>query len=175
LYYNKYSSSFKALVNSRRLPVFSSGFTAVHLSRITIARMKAYIAISYSKRKTLQEAVDAIIAALHTFDITAFIFVDAFQFSAEQEQEMMQQAMAAIDSSDFLIAEATGKAIGVGIEAGYAVAKKKSVIYIRSKDAAHSTTLSGISSYGIIYEDSSDLKLQLEAVINTVIVTLQNK
>lgn len=136
--------------------------------------MKAYIAISYSKRKTLQEAVDAIIAALHTFDITAFIFVDAFQFPAEQEQEMMQQAMAAIDSCDFLIAEATGKAIGIGIEAGYAVAKKKPVIYIRSKDAAHSTTLSGISSYSIQYADDTDLKLQLTDTIHTMLAALQH-
>lgn len=136
--------------------------------------MKAYLAISYSERKNLQQAVDAITETLSLFTITPFIFVDAFQFPAAQEKEMMQQAMAAIDSCDFLIAETTNKAIGIGIEAGYAVAKNKPVIYIRHKDAAHSTTLSGISSYSIHYVDGTDLKLQLAETINMLLAALPN-
>lgn len=136
--------------------------------------MKAYIAISYSERENLQQAVDAITETLYLFAITPFIFVDAFQFSAAQEKEMMQQAMAAIDSCDFLIAETSSKAIGIGIEAGYAAAKSKPVIYIRHKDAAHSTTLSGISSYSIQYADGTDLKVQLAETIHMLLAALPN-
>lgn len=127
--------------------------------------MKAYIAVSCSKREQLTDAMNAITAALLACNITPFIFVDEYHFGPLQEKEMMQQAMAAIDSCGFLIAETSHKAIGVGIEAGYAVAKNKPVIYIRSEDASHSTTLSGISSHAIIYKNAPDLEKQLAAAI----------
>jgi 2'-deoxynucleoside 5'-phosphate N-hydrolase len=131
--------------------------------------MKAYIAVSYDKRQHLAEAMDAVTATLRSLNITPFIFVDAYQFSPSQEKEMMQQAMTAIHQCDLLIAETTYKAIGIGIEAGYAVAKNKPVIYMRHKDAAHSTTLSGISTYSIIYGDPADLKEQLSAAVAAII------
>jgi 2'-deoxynucleoside 5'-phosphate N-hydrolase len=40
---------------------------------------------------------------------------------------MMRQAFAAIDKNDLLIAETTDKAIGIGIEVGYAKAKGKPI------------------------------------------------
>ena len=131
--------------------------------------MKAYIAVSYNKRQHLAEAMDAVTATLSSLNITPFIFVDAYQFSPLQEKEMMQEAMTAIDQCGFLIAEASCKAIGIGIEAGYAVAQNKPVIYMRHKDTAHSTTLSGISTCGIIYSDAADLKEQLAAAVTAII------
>ncbi len=96
---------------------------------------------------------------------TAFVFVDRFIFDARDETAMMRQAMNCIDECDVLIALLTHKAIGVGVEAGYARAKNKPVIYARHTDAAHSTTVSGISSYQVIYTGTEDLQLQLAAVM----------
>lgn len=74
---------------------------------------------------------------------------------------MMNQAIRDIDNCDILIAETSDKGIGIGIEVGYAKAKNKPIIYIRSAKAEHSTTVSGISDYQIIYADIGDLKNKL--------------
>lgn len=81
---------------------------------------------------------------------------------------MMQQAMASIDDCDLLIAETSEKAIGIGIEVGYAIAKGKQVIYIRNKNAEHSTTVSGTSDFQIVYDDANDLEQQLNSVLNKI-------
>ena len=94
-----------------------------------------------------------------------FVFVDNYKFDLTEERQMMKQAMADIDNCDILIAEISDKGIGIGIEVGYAKAKDKTVIYLRQKDSEHSTTVSGISNFQIIYSDTSDLKKQLSEVL----------
>lgn len=125
----------------------------------------AYIAISYSKRNELAEEIAAIKEVLLASGINPFVFAEQFQFDPAQEKEMMQEAMRQMDAADLLIAETSDKAIGIGIEAGYAKAKGKPVIYVRNKKADHSTTLSGISDQQVIYTDSTDLKQQLAAIL----------
>src|SRR5882757_7672101 len=109
--------------------------------------MTAYISVSYSKRKSVDKELKAIADVLNNFKITPFIFVDNYKFAATDEKVMMQQAMTEIDRCDLLIAETSDKGIGIGIEAGYAKAKGKPVIYVRQKDTEHSTTVSGISDF----------------------------
>lgn len=82
---------------------------------------------------------------------------------------MMQQAFADINSSDLLIAEVSEKAIGVGIEIGYAVAAKKPVIYLRNELTEHSTTAAGAASRLIIYQSPLDLEQKLTLVLPSLI------
>jgi len=77
----------------------------------------------------------------------------------------MQTAFSAIDKSEILIAEVSDKAIGIGIEVGYAKAKNKPVIYLRHTVAEHSTTVSGSSDYTVIYADTSKLQKQLNEIL----------
>lgn len=127
--------------------------------------MQAYIAISYAGRKGLQEELEAICNTLVQSGINPFVFVDQYLFPAEEEKTMMQEALKEIDRSDILIAAASEKAIGIGIEAGYAKGKGKPVIYIRHQNAEHSTTLSGISDDQIIYVDLQDLAQKLQSIV----------
>ncbi len=127
--------------------------------------MKAYISLSYNNRQSLAAIINAITTTLKALNVTPLVFVDAYSFTAANEKQMMQQALADIDACDFLIAETSYKAIGIGVEAGYAKAKGKPVIYLRHADAAHSTTVSGISDHHIIYTDIANLEKQLTAVI----------
>jgi nucleoside 2-deoxyribosyltransferase len=134
--------------------------------------MQAYIAISYKKRKQLQPELDAIKEVLKQYSIIPFVFVDNYNFKTEQEKpalsadrEMMQAAFAEIDKCDLLIAEVSDKAIGIGIEVGYAKAKNKPVIYLRHVYAEHSTTVSGSSDYTVIYADTSKLQKQLNEIL----------
>jgi 2'-deoxynucleoside 5'-phosphate N-hydrolase len=130
---------------------------------------KAYIAVSYTKRQSLSNVLNCITTTLKEYSIESVIFVDQYQFTATAEKQMMQQAMAAIDDCDILIAETSDKAIGIGAEVGYAKAKGKPVIYMRHADAAHSTTISGISDFQIVYYSNDDLKLALNNVITQLI------
>jgi len=127
--------------------------------------MKAYISIGYSHRQRMDDVVNGVKEILVKQRIKPFLFVDEFNFNQKQEKEMMQQAMRSIDESDLLIAEVSDKAIGVGIEVGYAKAKSKTVIYLRNKNAEHSTTVSGISDFHVVYNDITDLKLLLNEIL----------
>lgn len=130
--------------------------------------MKAYISVSYSQRHTLRPVLDIIGESLKDSNIEPFIFIDQFQFAPAEEKEMMDQALAAIDNCGLLIAETSDKAIGIGIEAGYAKARQIPIIYVRNKNAEHSTTLSGISDYSILYDTISDLQTQLQLILKSL-------
>lgn len=127
--------------------------------------MKAYVAVSYNKRQSLSNVLNCITTTLKQYRIEPLVFVDQYQFTITEEKQMMQQAMAAIDDCDILIAETSDKGIGIGIEVGYAKAKGKPVIYVRHADAAHSTTVSGISNFQIIYTSNADLAEALKNII----------
>jgi len=127
--------------------------------------MQAYISISFSKRKELEKEVQAIKNALQKCGVSGFVFVDEYQFSAKQEKKMMQNAIEDIEKSAILIAETSEKGIGIGIEVGYAKAKNIPVIYMRNSKSEHSTTVSGIADFSIIYSDEKDLEEKLEEIL----------
>lgn len=129
--------------------------------------MTAYIAISYEGRQRLSAELETICAALKDVGIDPFVFVDHYTFHATEEKAMMAQAMNEIDRCEILLAVASEKAIGIGIEAGYAKGKGKPVIYIRDTAAPHSTTLSGLSDHQIIFSDYPDLSLKLKQVLQS--------
>jgi 2'-deoxynucleoside 5'-phosphate N-hydrolase len=133
--------------------------------------MKAYISVSFSKRKLLDKEITAIVNTLNEFKISSFVFVDNYKFDLTQERKMMEQAMAEIDHCDILLAETSYKGIGIGIEAGYAKAKEKIVIYLRQIDKEHSTTVSGTSDFQIFYTDTTDLNKQLAAILGLIQVS----
>jgi len=128
--------------------------------------MVAYISVSLRKRSLLKNQLSAISEALTMFGIEPLIFVDKYKFDLSQEKDMMVQAMADIENADILIAEASTKAVGVGVEVGYAKAKNKPVIYIRHQDADHSTTISGMSDFNIVYVNAEDLQKKLMEVVS---------
>ena len=127
--------------------------------------MQAYIAISYTKRKSLRSELNAICEALKEFSIRSFVFVDNYSFGASEEKHMMKLAFEEIDKADLLIAEVSEKAIGIGIEAGYAKGKNKPIIYLRKINAEHSTTVGGTADHTIIYKDPADLKQKLSLLL----------
>jgi 2'-deoxynucleoside 5'-phosphate N-hydrolase len=128
----------------------------------------AYISVSYNKRHLLNEELLIIAQVLHQFGITPFVFVDNYQFDKNQEREMMQQAFADIDKAGILIAETSDKAIGIGVEVGYAKAKGKTIIYVRHISATHSTTVAGTSDHQIVFENTNDLGLQMKNLLTMI-------
>lgn len=130
--------------------------------------MTAYISVSFNKQKSVENELNAISSTLKAFRITPFIFVDKYKFESSEEKQMMIQSMSDIENCDILIAETSDKGIGIGIEVGYAKAKNKTVIYLRQKAAEHSTTVSGISDFQVIYDSPEDLHAQLSSVLRKI-------
>lgn len=130
--------------------------------------MKAYISVSFKMRSGLDNEIKTIKSVLADHEIIPFVFVDEYQFKFEEEKMMMQTAINDLDQCDILIAETSDKGIGIGIEAGYAKAKNKPVIYLRNEKCEHSTTLSGISDFQVIYTDSYDLQIKLSQVLKSI-------
>ena len=122
---------------------------------------KAYFAISYANRKRFDKEVEALQRLFQANNIELLVFVDKYNFAANEEKEMMKVAFEEIDSADILIAELSTKSIGVGIEIGYAFAKHKPIFYLRKKGAEYSTTAAGCSSFVIEYENELDLLEQV--------------
>ncbi len=134
----------------------------------------AYISVSYNKRHLLNEELLVIAEVLQQFGINSLVFADNYQFDKTQERAMMQQAFADIDKADMLIAETSDKAIGIGVEVGYAKAKGITIIYVRHINAEHSSTVAGTSDHQIIFSNTNDLALQLKNLL-TVIQQKQNR
>ncbi|MBW0177192.1 nucleoside 2-deoxyribosyltransferase [Sediminibacterium sp.] len=130
---------------------------------------RAYLAISLSLRTTLDPVVKTIQQVLAEHGIELFVFVDHYHFSPHQEKEMMQQALIEIDRCGLLIAECSEKAIGVGLEAGYAIGRGKQLWYLRPQNAPHSTTVAGAAHKSFIYGNTGDLADQIRKELHTAI------
>jgi nucleoside 2-deoxyribosyltransferase len=126
---------------------------------------RAYLAISLDHRPHLESVIQTLQSCLQKASIELFVFVDHYRFDVNDEVKMMETAIMEIDRSDILIAEVSLKAIGVGLEAGYATAKNKPVWYLRNQNAPHSSTVSGIANERIFYRNEQDLADQLEHIM----------
>jgi len=75
-------------------PAKAGLFVSILISMILIeynfVLMKAYISISYNRRKSLNAEVNGIKETLLDQKIESFVFVDEFRFNSSQENEMMQ-------------------------------------------------------------------------------------
>lgn len=129
---------------------------------------QVYISCSFSKSKEFEPILKAIKKQLQTKGFKPMVFVQQYEFLPTQEKQMMTQALKDIDNSVLLIGETSEKGIGIGIEAGYAKAKGIPVVYMRCFTADHSTTLSGMANYHVIYQSELDLAQQLTQVLKQV-------
>ena len=129
---------------------------------------KAYLSIGYQSRKDREPEIETMRQVLHDLEISLYVFVDTYHFSPKEEKQMMQQAFTDISTSVLLLAETSEKAIGVGIEIGYAAALNIPVICLRNILSEHSTTAAGTADYAIIYENNADLAQKLRAIVTSL-------
>ncbi len=137
--------------------------------------LTAYFGISKSNRDKLEAEVDRVRKVLKEHRIILEVFVDKYEFTSEEATEMMKIAFEEIDKCDFIIAELSKKAIGVGVEVGYAKAKQKPIIYLKREEASYSTTVGGSANYFIEYKDESDLETKLILVLNSLLQVFEKE
>ncbi len=127
---------------------------------------KVYIALSFSERKKLHEEISSMKRILIKKNYEPVVFVNDFSFSSDaSDREMMNAALSEISDSEILIAELSYKAIGVGLEVGYAKALGKKVFYIYKKGSEYSKTVGGVSDEIISYSSTNQLEIELEKIL----------
>ena len=82
---------------------------------------------------------------------------------------MMQKAMKEIDSSNFIIIEATKINITSCIELGYAKAKRKPIVYLQKAEADTNELIFALSNFHILYTSPKDLFDQLNEFLKNVL------
>ena len=129
----------------------------------------AYVALAIRNREKLNPVVEAIKQVLNFYDIEPIIFADRYAFSSSDHVKMMELALLTLEQADFLIAEVSEQAIGVGIEVGYAAAKSKPIVYIRHNSTEFSTTVGGVATHSLIYETVTELRTKLSHTIDQMV------
>lgn len=131
--------------------------------------MKAYISLDTTARKLLGKEIIALGMALNSANVEQFIFVDKYTWEAGQEAEMLENAMKAIDSCNFIIVEASHLNVTSCVELGYAKAKRKPIVYIQKEGIQTNEIIYGLSNFHIIYNNPKDLYDQLTEFLKNVL------
>ena len=130
--------------------------------------MKAYISIKYRADNSNKDCIEKISSALERNGFeTVCIARDIEKWGEIQlsPHELMQRALAEIDSSNLLVVDLTEKGVGLGIEAGYAYAKQIPIVVIARQGSDISTTLRGIAQELFLYDDFEELVQFFEGTI----------
>ncbi len=131
--------------------------------------MKAYISVDTETRKLLGKEIIALGMAMGSANVEHFIFVDKCPMEAGQEAEFMQKAMKEIDTSNFIIVEATKVNVTSCVELGYAKAKRKPIVYLQKAEAETNEVLFALSNFHILYSSPKDLFDQLSEFLKNVL------
>jgi 2'-deoxynucleoside 5'-phosphate N-hydrolase len=128
----------------------------------------AFVSVSFAHKDDLAPELDAIVAALDDAGLRAHVFVRAYTFGPDEGRAMMAATQADLRAVDLLVAELTHKAIGVGIEIGYAAALGKPVIVVRRAGADPSTTAGGLADAVVVYDSPANLRARLFAALRAL-------
>ena len=127
-----------------------------------LMKYRAYFGIKYHKDNQNRDKIDSITTVLKNYGIeTICIARDIEKWGNIQlsSQELMGITFKEIDKSDFVILEMTEKGVGLGIEAGYAVAKGKRLIILINKKYKLSNTMQGIAHVVIPYSQTDEITI----------------
>jgi nucleoside 2-deoxyribosyltransferase len=122
--------------------------------------MKAYLAIKYHPDNANQPSIEGISGALEACGFeTVCIARDVERWGQVQldPAELMARSFAEIDGCDVVVVDLSEKGVGVGIEAGYAYARRIPILTIAAQGADISTTLRGISRRIFQYRQFDEL------------------
>jgi len=125
-------------------------------------KYRAYFGIKYHEDNRNRDEIDSLSIALNNNGIETICIVrDVEKWGDVQlsSQELMKITFDEIDKSDFVILEMTEKGVGLGIEAGYAVAKGKPVIVLTKEKQKLSNTMQGIANVVIQYSQPEEIEI----------------
>lgn len=118
---------------------------------------RIYFACNYNRREEYRSLYKLLKQKL--FDgnnIELYSFV--FEYNGNTEDHKMVSAnIVEMNKSDLIIAEASERYVGVGLEVGYFKAKDKKIIYLHKKGTELELCMNGIADYVINYDTTEDV------------------
>lgn len=119
--------------------------------------MRVFISYSYLHKaefESFHKELTSYLSSELDMQVYSFVFDSPEQVD---DRSLMKHALEEIDRSDFIVVELSYNSVGVGIEAGYAKAKGKPVIYLLKKGKEKVQTMNGIADYVVEYTAVSDV------------------
>jgi 2'-deoxynucleoside 5'-phosphate N-hydrolase len=132
---------------------------------------KAYLALKYHPDGRNRPLIEALSACLEKHGWKTYCVLRDLEHWGEvtfDPPELMRLSLAAIDTSDLVIAELSEKGVGIGIEAGYAYARQIPILTLARHGADISDTLRGISRQVLVYGDLTEVDAFLDSVGTTL-------
>ncbi len=132
--------------------------------------MKIYLGIKFHEDLANKRRIEQILTILEDEGHqTACIIRDLeqwgqYRFSAS---ELMHKTFEIIESCHLVMIDLTEKGVGVGIEAGYAYAKRVPILTIAQEGADISATLQGISQAIVRYQNCETLQDAIMPILRT--------
>jgi nucleoside 2-deoxyribosyltransferase len=123
---------------------------------------RAYFGIKFYADNRNRDEINSISLAFQDDGIqTVCIARDAEKWGEVtlSSQELMRITFEEIDESDFVILEMSEKGVGLGVEAGYAIAREKPLIVLIKKGLELSNTMQGIADIVIPYCQPEEIKI----------------
>ena len=125
---------------------------------------RAYFGIKFYEDNRNRDEINSISVALQDDGIqTVCIARDVEKWGdvTLSSQELMRITFEEIDKSDFVILEMSEKGVGLGIEAGFAVARNKPLIVLIKQGLKLSNTIQGIANIIIPYSQPNEIKISV--------------
>jgi nucleoside 2-deoxyribosyltransferase len=137
---------------------------------------QAYLGIKHYRDHRNRDVIDFLSSTLLDLDVQTICIARDFEKWGKVElgsQDLMRVSFEQIHRSDFIVLEMTEKGVGLGIEAGYAVAIGKPLIVLTKKRETVSTTLQGIADAVVEYSrsDASEVLEQFKTLINRLVAS----
>ena len=129
---------------------------------------KAYLAIKFHEDFKNKILIEEISNSLNDAGFQTIVMARDYEKYGKvhfSPKELMELTFELISRSDILVIEFSEKGVGLGIEAGYAYAKRIPIIVIAREGSDVSDTLKGISKEVIIYKNLRELSEKLRIVI----------
>ena len=123
---------------------------------------RAYFGIKFHEDYRNRNEIDSITAALQDDQIqTVCIARDVEKWGdvTLSSHELMRITFEEIAKSDFVVLEMSEKGVGLGIEAGYAVARNKPLVILIKEGIELSNTMQGIADIVIQYSQPDEIKI----------------
>jgi sulfopyruvate decarboxylase TPP-binding subunit len=123
---------------------------------------KAYFGIKYHEGNHNRDEIVSITAALQNDGISTICVardIEKWGDLALSPQELMGITFKKIDETDFVVLEMSEKGVGLGIEAGYAVAKNKPLVILIKAGLKLSNTMQGIADVVITYDRPEEIRI----------------
>jgi nucleoside 2-deoxyribosyltransferase len=130
-------------------------------------KRNAYLAIKYYQDNQNRQLIEELAFALNQADWSSHVVVRDLEDWGRisfTPRELMERSLNLLSTCELCVAECTEKAVGVGLEAGYAYAKGIPLILLARQGTKISTTLHGIASEIIFYDMVDELPDQLKAI-----------